>query len=266
MEKAHMFYREIAPSDDLKPFVLSFWEFTVPTEAPSPIEHEIFPDGCISLFYIRNLSRDLHRVGISGLQLETIMKPVSAGDTFWGMRISPAACSAILKIDPGKMLRVSVAGAAECPHLTNRLTEKLAAANGFDDAISIYEGRLRDLITGGKYCDPQIVEAVRLIENAPGEIRVNTLAAGFSLSTRQFQRRFKASSGLTPKQYIRARRMRATAVNLVEQRGQKWADRAAELGFSDQAHLAHEFVSLTKRSPNSFAEKVRKIDHGNLVK
>lgn len=266
MEKAQMFYREVAPSDDLRPFVLSFWEFAVPSDAPSVIAHEIFPDGCVSLFYIRNLSRSLHIVGVSRLHLETVTKPVMPGDTFWGMRISPAACSRILKMDAGEMLNAGMGRRIEIPHLSDGLAEKLKAAKSFDNAISIFEDRLREIIADGEYCDLQIAEAVRLIEDAHGEIRVDLLAKVLGLSTRQFQRRFKASSGLSPKQYIRTRRIRATAVNLVEKRDQNWADRAAELGFADQSHLAHEFVSVTKRSPNTFAEKVRKIKHGNLVK
>jgi AraC-like DNA-binding protein len=45
-----------------------------------------------------------------------------------------------------------------------------------------------------------------------------------------------------------------------------WASRAAEMGFADQAHLTHEFSMLTGRSPNSFAEKVKRIEHGELIK
>ena len=102
--------------------------------------------------------------------------------------------------------------------------------------------------------------------NVPGEIRIDQLSASLGLSTRQFQRRFKASSGLSPKQFLRTRRIRATAVDLVENRDQNWAARAAELGFADQAHLTHEFVSLTNRSPSSFAETLRDISHGDLIK
>jgi len=106
----------------------------------------------------------------------------------------------------------------------------------------------------------------RLVDEEPGEVRVEQLAKTLGLSTRQFQRRFRASSGLTPKQFLRTQRIRATAVNLVQNRDQKWAERAAELGFADQAHMTHEFVSITNRSPKSFAESLSDISHGELVK
>jgi transcriptional regulator GlxA family with amidase domain len=87
-----------------------------------------------------------------------------------------------------------------------------------------------------------------------------------NLSVRQFERRFKQSSGLTPKQYARARRIRATAISLVADPTLNLARRAAAMGFTDQSHLTHEFVFITGGSLNSFAEKVKQIEYGNLIK
>lgn len=262
-----MFYREAAPSDDLEPYILSFWELAVPRDSPDQPAYEIFPDGCSSLFYIRNSDRNIALVGISGLMLETITRPVSAGDTFRGMRLSPAACSGLLRTDPAKFLRVQMPkSASELPHLAEGLLEEFKASSTFEDFVTICEKRIRDLVATGCQYDPAVAEAVRKMTAVPGEIRIDQLAASLGLSTRQFQRRFKASSGLSPKQFLRTRRIRATAVDLVENRDQNWAARAAELGFADQAHLAHEFVSLTNRSPSSFAETLRDISHGDLIK
>ena len=220
MNGTQMFYREVVPAADLALTVMSFWEFVVLAASSEPIEHEIFPDGCVSVFYLRNLNRHRHYVGLSGLQLETVTKVVSGGDIIWGMRLSPAACSAILDSDPAKVRSYGGADADLFPHLTHGLSEKLAAATSFDDAILIFEDRVREVIANRGTCDSEIAKVVRLIEESRGEIRVDEIARSISLSTRQFQRRFKAISGLSPKQYIRARRIRAAAVDLVESRGQ----------------------------------------------
>src|SRR5262249_27733744 len=103
------------------------------------------------------------------------------------------------------------------------------------------------------------------IEASQGEAKMAEDAAGVGLSTRQLQRSFRKETGLTPKRFSRSRRIRAAAVNLVERADLNWAGRAAEIGFTDHAHLNHEFVSLTARSPNSLAERVAKIEHGDLV-
>lgn len=262
-----MFYREIAPSNGLEHYVLSFWEFAVPTDSPDRTEYEIFPDGCSSLFYIRNRNRNINLVGVSGLQIETIKRPVFAGDTFWGMRFSPASCSAILRVDPAKFLRVQMpASVADFPHLADRLLEKFITLHSFDNFISTCEERIRRLVLEGCRYDPAVAKALGPMTTMPGEIRIEQLAAELGLSTRQFQRRFKASAGVSPKQYLRTCRIRSTAIDLVKNRDQNWATRAAELGFADQSHLTHEFVSITNRSPRSFAENLREISHGDLVR
>lgn len=259
-----MFYREIAPSNELRDLVVSFWEFRVPDEIASPIEHEIFPDGCVSLYYFRNLQRGIHAVGLTSLQTETIIRHVFAGDVFWGMRISPAACRGVLRIDPILLDEDHSHKPDKFSHLLSGLSEALQNVNNIDAAVSIFEDRLKRL--NDIAIDEKVSNAVRSIDEINGEVRIDQLAEKIGLSPRQLQRRFKKSSGLSPKRYARIRRIRATAAILVEADGVDWADRALEMGFSDQSHMAHEFKTVTKRSPNSFAKKLADIEHGDLVK
>lgn len=261
-----MFYRETAPAENFSPLVLSFWEFTVAGGSFPPIRHEIFPDGCVSLFYHRNDNLRVRRLFFSGLHLETIVAPVFPSDVIWGMRLAPAACASVLRASPAVFRASRVVEAEEFPHLTENLLEELNACENFAGAVEIYENRLRRLSFEKTGFDERVAEAVGIIEETGGEIKIAELAAAVGLSTRQLERRFLKSSGLTPKQFARVRRIRATAIRLVETDNLNWANRAAEMGFSDQAHLVHEFVSVTKRAPNSFAEKVLQIDHGDLVK
>lgn len=265
MNRRAMFYRETAPSGDVSPLILSFWEFVVSGEAPVPVQHEIFPDGCVSLFYHRNPHFNISRLAFSGLYLESIVAPVFPGDVFWGMRISPAACAVVLRDNPVNFRAKRMAEAEDFPHLTGGILEKLNDCRDFGEFIVVCERRLKEINFGQNSYDEMIVRAVKIIEESSGEIKIAELARQINLSVRQLERRFKKSSGLSPKQFARARRIRATAVILVENETVNWATRAAEMGFSDQSHLTHEFVSVTGRSPNSFAEKVKQIEHGNLV-
>lgn len=266
MNSALMTYRETAPSKDVSHLVFSFWEFAASNEDFGSIEHEIFPDGCVSLFYHRNDIFKLKRSFFSGLNLESVTAPIFPGDIYWGMRIFPASCANILRKNPLIFRESRMIEAEEFPHLTVGLIEKLNACENFSEAVAVYKSHLRELNFGQSVCDEKVAQALKVIEETSGEIKISELAAELNLSVRQFERRFKKSSGLSPKQFARTRRIRATAVDLVENNDVNWANRAAELGFTDQSHLTHEFVSVTKRSPNSFAEKVSQIKHGNLVK
>lgn len=266
MSNASMFYREIAPSPKISHLVLSFWEFLAKGENHEPIVHEVFPDGCISLFYYGNENADVNLLFVNSLSLETVRTKVFANDVYWGMRFSPAACAKILRVNPSEIQSQLLIESKNFLHITAGLLEKLIYCRNFEEAIKVYETQINSLQITRAETDEKIAETVKVIDENRGEMRVLEIAEAVHLSTRQLERRFKKSVGLSPKQYARARRIRAAAISLVEKSEMNWASRAAEMGFADQAHLTHEFSMLTGRSPNSFAEKVKRIEHGELIK
>jgi len=261
-----MFYRETAPSSEISHLVLSFWEFTAQGKNPEPIRHEVFPDGCVSLFYYRNENADVSRLFIKDLTLETTETLIYTDDVYWGMRLAPSACAKVLRVNPSEIQSQPLIKPEDFTHLTAGLLEEFNCSLNFEKAIKIYERKIESLRLTAADTDEKIAEAVSIIESNRGEMRISGIAAAVNLSVRQLERRFRSSAGLSPKQYARARRIRATAINMLEAAEMNWASRAAEMGFTDQAHLTHEFSTLTGRSPNSFAEKVKRIEHGELVK
>jgi methylphosphotriester-DNA--protein-cysteine methyltransferase len=261
-----MFYREIAPSPELAHFITSFWEFTANTENPDPVIHEVFPDGCISIFYYRNKNNNFNLLFIKDLSLETVKTEIHAGDVYWGMRLAPPACAKILRHNLSEIKSRPINETEHFAHLCAGLSSELNLCQTFEEAIKVYETRIKSLGLTAAEIDEKIAETVSIIEEKRGEIKISELAAAVNLSVRQLERRFQKSAGLSPKQYVRARRIRATAINILDAAETNWANRAAEMGFTDQSHLSHEFSALTGRSPNSFAEKVRCIEHGELIK
>lgn len=266
MSKISMLYRESAPTSEISHLVLSFWEFAVAGETLEPTTHEVFPDGCVSLVYRRNRNLDINTLFIHGLTLETIKTQVFAGDFFWGMKLSPAACAKILRANPSEVQLKVLNDSKKFEHLTAGLLEKFTVCQNSDEANNIYEAQLKTLKIKPEEADEKIAEAIKIIEENSGEIKISGIAEAVGLSTRQLERRFRKSSGLSPKQFTRVRRIRATAIALLEKTEINWANRAAEMGFSDQAHLTHEFSTITGRSPNSFAKNVKRIQHGELIK
>lgn len=111
-------------------------------DAPTPIQHEIFPDGCVSLIYHRNENFNIRNLALNHLNLESIKVPVFAGDVFWGMRISPAAAAKVLGLNPKIFQEENHQKLGLAPHLTENLSEKLDDCCNFAEAIEIYEDRL----------------------------------------------------------------------------------------------------------------------------
>jgi AraC-like DNA-binding protein len=94
--------------------------------------------------------------------------------------------------------------------------------------------------------------AVRRMQTGPAAIRVATLQAATGYGARRFHALFRDNIGLAPKLFSRIARMRAVVENIALTAHVDWADLAAQCGYYDQAHLAHEFREFTGVTPTEY--------------
>ena len=262
---AAMQYREAVAQPDLVPFVLCYWELAVPKTAEVSIEHNVFPDGCTAVLYRRSQAMPGARLRIAGPTLNSRKVPVWPGDTFWGARLQPAACEALIGCAPSTLRDQALEASDVSSHIAARILPELDPCASFDDAIDAYARAFRSLQRHSGEIDQEIAFAARAIARSGGMSRISEVAAAIGIGMRQFERRFQRAVGLTPKQFARARRMRATAVAIARAQHVNWAELAVEIGFADQPHLTHEMRAVTGRSPGLFEKDVRKIKHGDLL-
>jgi AraC-like DNA-binding protein len=78
-------------------------------------------------------------------------------------------------------------------------------------------------------------------------LAISRLAAQLEVSERHLSRRFKAMFGTGPKQF--ARLVRVEKAVDARREGFQWTDVAHACGFSDQAHLIHDFHAITGAAP-----------------
>lgn len=95
-----------------------------------------------------------------------------------------------------------------------------------------------------------IDRAVDLIESQRGVIRIREVAGYFGKSQRQFERNFLEDVGVSAKLFASIVRFRHAA-RLI-QSGVPIAAAAADVGYTDQSHLTHEFQRLAGVSPSQF--------------
>ena len=113
--------------------------------------------------------------------------------------------------------------------------------------------------------DARLAKATRIFIETEGLMKIAETAREIGLSERQFERNYRKASGLTPKQFARVCRFRATTLDMIKNSEQNWANRAAAKGFTDQSHLNREFSSLTGNSPVEFSENVKRVRHGKIL-
>jgi AraC-like DNA-binding protein len=114
--------------------------------------------------------------------------------------------------------------------------------------------------------DVQPCEAVSdLVEKVaadPALLRVEDLADRAGIGPRQLQRRFAEHVGVSPKWVIRRYRLYEAAERAARGTDVAWATLAADLGFSDQAHLTREFTAALGMPPDRYAAYCREAAAG----
>jgi transcriptional regulator GlxA family with amidase domain len=134
----------------------------------------------------------------------------------------------------------------------NRLGARIAETVTFMQGVRLAESWLSErlaLIDCGMN-DP-IAAASRMMAKAGGQMRVDALVSMSGLSARQFERRFRTQVGTGPKRYARILRF-SRALRLRHANPQTpWTTIAHETGFTDQAHMIHEFHALSGERPEA---------------
>lgn len=98
------------------------------------------------------------------------------------------------------------------------------------------------------------VDAVLAAAEHDPSMRVAQAVALTGLSPKRLIGLFRAEVGLTPKSYLRVRRLQA-ALRLLDGGASRGADVAATLGYFDQAHFTREFRAFTAMTPTQYAHR-----------
>ncbi|MEE6166355.1 MULTISPECIES: helix-turn-helix domain-containing protein [unclassified Mycolicibacterium] len=98
------------------------------------------------------------------------------------------------------------------------------------------------------------VSAVLAAAERDPSMRVAQAVALTGLSPKRLIGLFRTEVGLTPKAYLRVRRLQAS-LRLLDGGGARGSDVAATLGFFDQAHFAREFRAFTAMTPTQYAHR-----------
>ena len=265
MQNLKMSYREESPSAETSHFVLSFWEFKVEGETSEPKVHEVFPDGCISIIFFRNAYLSFQKPFLIEINQKSVYVPIQSGDSIWGMRILPEACRAFFGANPLEIKNQSFQFKSLEKRFSPELENKLNSCQNFVEAVSVFENYARSFGVRREEIDARLAKATQIFIKTEGLAKIAETAKEIGLSERQFQRNYREASGLTPKQFARICRFRATTIDMVKNSANNWASRAAEKGFTDQSHLNHEFSRLSGNSPVEFSENVRRIKHGKIL-
>jgi AraC-like DNA-binding protein len=256
-------YAESLCAEPLRRWLWNYWEFKVSAEARGRLPHHVPPDGCTVIMVASH--RGQGKAMTSGPWLEPLVVPVAPGSHYWGVRCRPEAGALVLGTEPERLVNRTQPVMVFSPSLANEFQDAIPGVASYGDAVAAMDRIFAIHLRGVPEPDAVVQGAVNDLVAERGETSIGMLAARLDISARTLRRRFRAATGLTPKQFARICRFRAAAVTLVEQQRPEWARLASGAGFADQAHMIHEFKDLIGLTPEDLGAAVRRTSHGDLV-
>lgn len=131
----------------------------------------------------------------------------------------------------------------------NEVEEKLAFAKTDNHRIKIVEqflfSHLKNIHT-----DKIVVEAIKLIYQNKGNVRIKQLTEKLFISQSPFEKRFRKVVGTTPKKFASIIRFNAVVTNLNHTKS--LSEICYENNFFDQAHFIKDFKQFTGDTPENF--------------
>ncbi len=235
----------VTPDWDLADLIEQHWIVAWDRRGQAPIRREVLPDPSVNLA-VEPSGGLLYGVG-SGYSV----RELEGHGTVIGTKFRPGAFSGFVPGSvsalSGRVLTLSDAFGRAGAELDSRLAA-VTDITAVITEVSRFVRAHRPAPDGRRSLAMEIVEAMRV---ATPDTPVTEIAASFALSVRTLQRLFTEHVGTTPKQVLQRYRRQSAIDRLSEETDTNIARLAAELGYSDQSHLARDLDATLGRSPSA---------------
>lgn len=167
--------------------------------------------------------------------------------------LQPAGLNRLIGIDMTRLVNEGIPARDVLGKSASALSDVVRSAPDFASRVVAAErwfGRMLE----GSAPESGIDHTSRLLLRTRGSARIDFLVERSGLSARQFQRRFTAQIGLSPKLYARTVRFDAALRAHRDAPARSWTEIAHEAGYFDQAHFVRECHALVGLAPSQFID------------
>lgn len=262
----------LAPAMALRPWVESLWAApprTVAADAdadiPARAREWVMPEGRAHLV-IRlegeplGLYQDLEQqqphwlsdAVLAGPYDRAYLKDTTRMRGSVGALLLPGALPALFGMAEAQLLNRHVPLAEVWPEQAAALIARINAASSPQEQLAHLEAQLLAHLRPARALHPQV--ALALPRLAQG-LRIDELVRLSGYSHRRFASLFRQATGMAPKRYACLRRF-ADALP-ASGKTLRWADLAADAGYSDQAHFVRDFHGFARITPQAYRRAQR---------
>lgn len=166
-----------------------------------------------------------------------------------GVSFRAGCAGAILGVPASELADRHVPLSSMWGRRAEELRELLLTASVPSEVFSLLERHLTARIEVPLLMHPAVAAA---LASAWMPDRVSPIQRSTGFSPKHFVDLFRDSVGLTPKHYFRIQRFNEVTRRLASHAEASLTDTAADLGYSDQAHLTREFRELAGITPRQY--------------
>lgn len=235
-------FHELAPPEILSSFVDRFWSASVP-ENGRFFEYAIVPDGCVDVVYEQTGTQV--RCLIFGTNSRTRPFRINPEATYLGIRFRPGMARHLLAIAPGELTDRHV----EVPSFLGIGPEQVMETPTFPEQSGLLAQAIVHTLHRNNAAPTSLDQAIEYVQQTRSIWQAAVLADLCGISQRQMERRVKIAIGLSPKFLLRILRVQAGISTMQEAPETRLIEMAADLGYSDQAHMNRDFRLLTGQTP-----------------
>jgi AraC-like DNA-binding protein len=256
-----MKYFTISPPDHLKSFVRSFWVLEHEVNTATPYVHRTLADGSAELvFHYKGRFDELlknettTRSFVSGLhgQSQHFRRfIIHEGFGIFGVYLYPYAIPALFDIPADEMSDQMADLQAVLGKEGTELEERMMLAANHDERTAIIVEFLSFRLLRARQPQPGVFKVIQQVIQHQGLSRVSELAEQSCLSTRQFERKFKAFSGFSPKLAVRISQFQAALINYAD-KDKSLTEIAYASGYYDQSHFIRDFKNFSGHHPGFY--------------
>ncbi|AYL98631.1 helix-turn-helix domain-containing protein [Mucilaginibacter celer] len=255
-----MRYFTIQPPAELKPFVRFYWvlEHELGPDEPSYTYRSV-ADGCTELvFHYQSSFNELtdksgQNAGPSGIQFQTTQyRRFITTQSFgiFGAYIYPFAVPYFFNVASSETSNQAFDFDTFLNQAGRELEEQIMLAPDNLKRAETLSTFLIARLRQNTFKDERIITAIRHVIHGKHRLPVIQLADTYSLSARQFDRKFKQYAGFSPKTYMRLVRLQEA---LKQYNSPKTLTQIAlECGYYDQSHFIHDVKAFTGYHPGYY--------------
>lgn len=243
--------RTFAPRPDLRAVVDYYWSTSWDLRGQAPHVAELLADPCVNVVLEEGRSR------VVGVSTRIFRRELTGAGLIRSVKLRAGAARALLRHQTIAELTDRMIPLETFFHDVRELEAAVLSPEEDQTAFARLEAWLEAHIHNDP--DPRTTLAASIVERITREPVLATsgqVAAAVGMSTRHLQRIFHDEVGASPKWVIRRVRLQEAALRLERGELASLAALAAELGYSDHAHLTRDFTAATGRSPTTFMRTV----------